>query len=186
MKDMYFRGWTAIEHHSLSGLANRENLPCCSYVAMWVIDVAESFRGNSMLEYAKLDREWWARANVYDPRLPWSAIDTAKEKLSGESKYVDLVSSKINAPSLTPYRWHVVQRWRNLELNEEDMQDDLVITQGRHRSTGHTYLAYAGDDRGYTTIVQSSVSKGYRVSRGIWRGTAGLDGYSVAVLTLPE
>lgn len=187
MSSMYFAGWHALDKaNPLFKLANKENLPCCSLVAMWVLSVAENVKGSSMSEYADHDRDWWARANVYYRDAPWSAIFAAQEKLLGETQYIDLVSEEEDAPSLTPHRWHIVQRWRNLDLNKKGLYDDLVRQAGTRKPTGHTYLAYADYEGKGVTIVQSSVSRGYRISRGTWEGRAGLDGYSVAVLTLPE
>jgi hypothetical protein len=53
-------------------------------------------------------------------------------------------------------------------------------------ASGHTYLAYADKEGKGVTIIQSSVAKGYRVNKGTWEGNAGLKGYSVGILTLPE
>jgi hypothetical protein len=88
----------------------------------------------------------------------------------------------VYAPQLTRGRWHIVQRWRGLDLGDGvGPQDDEVIDG----ATGHTYWAHM-DAAGSVTIVQSSTSLGLRVTEGgSWVGTAGLDGYSVGVLTLP-
>lgn len=98
----------------------------------------------------------------------------------GALTYVDRVAAGVHAPPLTLGRWHVVQRWRGLRMGGVGLDDDRVV----HGAAGHTYLAYA-DHRGGVRIVQSSESRGYRDTTGTWTGTAGLDGYSVAVLTLP-
>lgn len=74
------------------------------------------------------------------------------------------------APPLTPGRWHVVQRWRGLASGR--------VVAG---SSGHTYLVH-----GSGVVVQSSVARGLRVDRGSWVGSAGLTGFEVEVLTLPE
>ena len=85
------------------------------------------------------------------------------------------------APALTPDCWHVIQRARDLDPGESPGPEDDSYAEG---SAGHTYLAHLAAD-GTVTIVQSSVDRGYRVSTGTWAGTAGLDGYDVAVVTLP-
>jgi len=187
MSNMYFEGWSALDKDTtLYDISHSENLPCCTFVAMWVLDIADKVRGTRMSEYAAHDRDWWSRANVYDRDKPWSALGAAQDKLSGDIEYVECVSDKVDAPSLTPHRWHIIQRWRHLELNKKGMYDDMVRQVGPRKPTGHTYLAYADYEGDGVTIVQSSVSRGYKISRGTWEGQAGLDGYSVAVLTLPE
>ena len=85
------------------------------------------------------------------------------------------------APSLAPGRWHVIQRWRRLDLGDTGMEDDQV----KNGSYGHTYLAYAEEEGNGVTIIQSSIAKGYRINKGTWEGNAGLRGFSVGVLTLP-
>lgn len=176
------KGFDVLENGtSLHAISRSENLPCCTLVAMWTLDIADDVQANSVAGYSSADRKWWARANVYDGDKPWSAIDAAKEKLGGDHSYVEMVSKENPAPSLTPGRWHIIQRWRRLQLNEGGEGDDRF----QNGAYGHTYLAYAHDDR-KVTIIQSSIAKGYRNNDGIWQGTAGLDGYSVSVLTLPE
>tara|TARA_Y100000592_G_C5360634_1_gene263490 strand:- start:173 stop:619 length:447 start_codon:yes stop_codon:yes gene_type:complete len=148
---------------------------------MWILDVAHGVEANHVSAYAAYDHKWWERANVYDGEKPWSAIDAAKDKLGGDYVYVDLVGDDKDAPSLTPGRWHIVQRWRRLSMGEDGLEDDRF----QNGATGHTYLAFAHDEKN-VTIIQSSISKGYRKNDGVWEGTAGLGGYSVSVLTLPE
>ena len=170
------------EGTSVYTIAHSQNLPCCTLVAIWVLDIAHGVKANHVSAYASYDHKWWERANVYDGEKPWSAIDAAEEKLGGNYTYVPMVGSKSDAPPLTPGRWHIIQRWRRLDMGDKSSLEDDRFQSG---ATGHTYLAFAHD---YTNvvIVQSSISKGYRKNNGVWQGTAGLDGYSVSVLTLPE
>tara|TARA_R100000479_G_C6324444_1_gene179026 strand:+ start:178 stop:723 length:546 start_codon:yes stop_codon:yes gene_type:complete len=166
---------------SIYAISRSQNLPCCTLVAMWILDVAHDVEANHVSAYAAYDHKWWERANVYDGEKPWSAIDAAKDKLGGDYVYVDLVGDDKDAPSLTPGRWHIVQRWRRLSMGRDGLDDDRF----QNGATGHTYLAFAHDEKN-VTIIQSSISKGYRKNDGVWEGTAGLSGYSVSVLTLPE
>ena len=169
------------EGTSIYAISRSQNLPCCTLVAMWILDVAHDVEANHVSAYAAYDHKWWERANVYDGEKPWSAIDAAKDKLGGDYVYVDLVGDDKDAPSLTPGRWHIVQRWRRLSMGRDGLEDDRF----QNGATGHTYLAFAHDEKN-VTIIQSSISKGYRKNDGVWEGTAGLGGYSVSVLTLPE
>ena len=165
---------------SIYSISRSQNLPCCTLVAMWVLDIAHGVEANHVSAYASYDHKWWERANVYDGEKPWSAIGAAKDKLGGEFSYVETVSKDTTAPVLTPGRWHIVQRWRRLDTGDDGLEDDRF----QNGATGHTYLAFAHDKEN-VTIIQSSISKGYRKNDGVWSGTAGLDGYSVSVLTLP-
>lgn len=125
--------------------------------------------------------EWWNEANVVNPAQPWSALTAAQELLGGTLQYVEKVSSDAHAPQLTPGHWHVIQRWKYLDVGDDGIEDDVFVNGAK----GHTYLAYASET-GTVTIVQSSVAKGFRVNDGTWEGTAGLDGWSVGVVTLPK
>jgi hypothetical protein len=174
------KGWLTLTAGStVNELAKKENLPCCTLCAVWALNVSHDVRGKSVNEYAGYDKTWWKAANVYDRDKPWSALDAIKERLGGSVEYCERVSG--DAPPLTPGRWHVVQRWGKLDLNEEGLEDDQV----GDGSYGHTYLAYCSAEGSEVTIVQSSIKKGYRVNVGAWEGGAGLDGFSVGVLTLP-
>ena len=161
---------------SVYALAQAENLPCCTFVALAVLEgdgaAISSVRARGM--------DWWTRANVWDVGSPWRALDAAKEVFGGYIRHVPMVGPTA-APELTPGRWHIVQRWRFLDQGAPGPEDDTVLPG---HSTGHTYLAYR--EGAQVRIVQSSVSKGYRDTEGSWEGTAGLDGYTVSVLTFPE
>jgi len=146
---------------------------------MWALDVAHDVCEDTVSRYAGSDLDWWKVANVYDPEKPWSALEAIQSKLGGVIGYVAVVSDV--APSLTPGSWHIVQRWRRLDLGDPGMEDDQV----KNGSYGHTYLAYADKEGKGVTIIQSSIAKGYRVNKGTWEGNAGLKGFSVGVLTLP-
>jgi len=175
------KGWEVLQTGTaLHKIAHRENLPCCTLVAMWTLDVVEDVCESSVKRYAAFESDWWKAANVYDPEEPWSALEASQSMLGGVIAYEEEVDDQ--APSLTPGRWHIVQRWRRLDLGDDGMEDDRV-EQG---ASGHTYLAYADKEGKGVTIIQSSIAKGYRVNKGIWEGNAGLKGYSVGILTLPE
>ena len=176
------KGWAVLAGDTaLYKIASSENLPCCTLVAMWCLDVAENVSEISVTRYAAHDLAWWKLANVYDALDPWSALTANQHKLGGTLEYCQEVKDK--APGLTPGHWHVVQRWNRLELNKDDLMEDDEVVNG---SYGHTYLAYADpEEEGKVTIIQSSIKKGYRVNTGTWEGDAGLKGFSVGVLTLP-
>jgi len=175
------KGWEVLQTGTaLHKIAHRENLPCCTLVAMWTLDVVEDVCESSVKRYAAFESDWWKAANVYDPEEPWSALEASQSMFGGVIAYEEEVDDQ--APPLTPGRWHIVQRWRRLDLGDDGMEDDRV-EQG---ASGHTYLAYADKEGKGVTIIQSSIAKGYRVNKGIWEGNAGLKGYSVGILTLPE
>jgi len=182
---MEVKGWTTLRAGGpLNQIATKENLPCCTLCAMWCLDVADNICESSVTRYAGQDLEWWKRANVYERDKPWSALEAIKEKLGGEIEYCSMVEDE--APPLTPGRWHVIQRWRKLELNDKEIMEDDEVVNG---SYGHTYLAYHLTDNlnaSSIKIIQSSIKKGYRLDEGTWEGSAGLKGFSVGVLTLPE
>ena len=174
------KGWLVLDDGTpLHKIAHRENLPCCTLCAMWSLDVFQDVYESSVSRYAATDIGWWKAANVYDAEKPWSALDAIQGMLGGDIEYVADVDDI--APSLAPGRWHVIQRWRRLDLGDTGMEDDQV----KNGSYGHTYLAYADKEGNGVTIIQSSIAKGYRINKGTWEGNAGLRGFSVGVLTLP-
>ena len=175
------KGWEALSTGSaLNKIALQENLPCCTLCAMWCLDVIDNVCENSVARYANHDKQWLKAANVYDWANPWSALEAIQDRLGGEISYCAEVTDE--APTLTPGCWHVVQRWGKLGLNDEVNMDDDQVVNG---SYGHTYLAYASEEDNVVTIIQSSIKKGYRINKGEWSGNAGLQGFSVGVLTLP-
>lgn len=176
------KGWAVLAGDTtLYKIASSENLPCCTLVAMWCLDVAYAACETSVSRYANRDRDWWEQANVYDAQDPWSALTANQRVLGGTIDYCQEV--KDEAPQLTPGHWHVVQRWNRLGLADDDLMEDDEVVNG---SYGHTYLAYSDpEEEGKVTIIQSSIKKGYRVNTGTWEGNAGLKGFSVGVLTLP-
>ena len=166
---------------SVFALAQEENLPCCTFVALAVLE-GDGAAINSVNDGVRArGMDWWTRANVWDLERPWSALDAAKEVFGGYIRHVPMVGPTA-APELTPGCWHVVQRWKHLDQGGSPGPQDDTVRPGH--STGHTYLAYR--EGAQVRIVQSSVAKGYRDSEGSWEGTAGLDGYTVSVLTFPE
>jgi len=179
----------------LGTLARGEALPCCTLVACMMLEQAGYHPDPATVDAyaAPLRDAYWAPANVWSREAPWSALTAARDLLGGHWAYEGLVGERadddgntaelVNAPRLTPGRWHVVQRWRGLELGVGVGPSDDEVIDG---ATGHTYLVYV-DAAGACTVVQSRTALGLRVSTGgTWVGTAGLDGYSVGVLTLPS
>ena len=174
------KGWAVLDSGTaLYKIAHGENLPCCTLCAMWCLDVFQDVCESTVSRYAATDIDWWKVANVYDAEKPWSALTAIQGMLGGDIEYVADVDDE--APSLTPGRWHVIQRWRRLDLGAPGMEDDQV----KNGSYGHTYLAYAEEEGYGVTINQSSIAKGDRINKGTWEGNAGLRGFSVGVLTLP-
>ena len=175
------KGWEVLQMGTaLHKIAHSENLPCCTLCAMWALDVAHDVCEKTVSHYAAYDYIWWKAANVWDPEQPWSALEASQDMFGGVVEYVAEVDDQ--APSLTPGRWHIVQRWRRLDLGDDGMEDDIAQQGG----PGHTYLAYADKEGKGVTIIQSSTAKGYRTNKGTWEGNAGLKGYSVGILTLSE
>ena len=173
---------------ALGTLARAEALPCCTLVACVLLEQAGHHPDPATVDaYAAADATYWPDANVWSLETPWSALTAARALLGGQWAYESLVGMRdevehVHAPQLTVNRWHVVQRWRGLDLGDGiGPQDDTVIDG----ATGHTYLVYM-DAAHVCTVVQSSTALGLRVDvGGSWLGTAGLDGYAVGVLTLP-
>jgi len=166
---------------SVLDLAKRENLPCCTFTALALLE-ADGAEITSIDDGPRArGLEWWKDANVWDPTRPWSALDAAREITGAADLRVQEVLH--TAPPLRAGRWHLVQRWRNLDPGETAEFGDDLVKPGQ--STGHTYLAHLADD-GVCRIVQSSVNLGYRDTTGTWTGSAGLTGYAVGVVYLPE
>lgn len=173
---------------SVYELAQRERLPCCTFVALALLE-AEGHEINQIADGPKVSgMAWWRKANVWDGDRPWSALRAAEIMARAPSIRIGFV--KDTAPPLKPGRWSVVQRWKNLDSGEDPGPEDDRVIPGQ--STGHTYLAHM-DDQGRVRIVQSSEAKGYRDTDAddpdgfpTWTGSAGLSGYSVGVCYLPK
>ncbi len=165
--------------HPFGAFVRRHRLPCCTMTALWIalvegvpVDLSGSItRAAQSVRVSSTDwaRRWYA-LNVIDPGAPWSPLIGVE----GVVQAPRLVSASTPAPSLTPGRWHLIQRWRGLDSGR--------VVQG---SRGHAYLVRADDDGHGCTVYQSSEAKGYRSSAGSWDGTAGLDGWWVGSVTLP-
>jgi hypothetical protein len=161
------RGFAALEDGlAVRELARAHDLPCCTFVACWLLQVTGRVPANAPASdwkpWYKLAPDWWAQANVWEADLPFSSLEAAIEACGGGTiEITHEVSDERPAPALTPKCWHVIQRWRG--------------------PSGHTYLAYCDEDGETVTIVQSSVAKGYRYNTGTWTG---LDGLDVGVATL--
>ena len=156
-------------------------LPCCTFVALALLE-AEGHQIDAIEDGPKASGlAWWRQANVWDGSEPWSALRAAEVMSKSASLRIMFVGEL--APPLKPGRWHVVQRWKGLDLGDDPGPGDDRVIAGR--STGHTYLAHM-DHSGRARIVQSSVAHGYRDTVGTWSGDAGLAGYSVGVCYLPE
>ena len=165
----------------LGELARTDPLPCCTLVACMALQLAGHDPDPATVKaYAKADPAYWAPANVWSRDAPWSALTAARRLLGGRWAYESMVQD--HAPVLTPGRWHIVQRWRGLDMGDDDGPGDDEVIDG---ATGHTYWAHM-DAAGLVTIVQSSTARGLRIDAGgSWVGSAGLSGYAVGVLTLP-
>ena len=119
------KGWAVLATGTaLKGIALDENLPCCTLCAMWCLDVEQDVCESSVSRYAGHDLDWWKSANVYDPEKPWSALEAIQSKLGGTIEYEAIAGDQ--APALTPGAWHIVQRWRRLDLGDPGMEDDEV------------------------------------------------------------
>lgn len=173
---------------SVLELAKRERLPCCTFVALALLE-NEGHEINEIADGPKAaGSSWWSQANVWSLEQPWSALRAAESMSGATSIRVRFV--KDVAPPLRAGRWHVVQRWKGLDHGDEPWPGDDQVVPGR--SSGHTYLAHM-DERGRVRIVQSSEAQGYRDTDETdpegwptWSGAAGLSGYSVGVCYLPK
>lgn len=158
----------------------RERLPCCTMTALWLaalsgvaIDLSGRQRAIDSAPRG-MGAAWWGRANVWDARHPWSALDAYPAGVTGADVAYQpprLVSAAQPAPVLTPGRWTLIQRWPGPRLT------------GR---PGHAYLVRADADGAGCTVYQSSEGKGFRATPGTWDGTAGLTGWEVGAATLPS
>ena len=164
-------------------------LPCCTMVALWLLAMRDGVPAG-VSTYAAATawglrryvangtqaRLWWERANVWDGKRPWSALTAAEQITGGRYIMPRIVSASSRAPSLTPGRWHVIQRYRD---------PSLAFTRPT-KAGGHEYLVRAGlTSADPVTVVQSSEGKRLRVSAGSWDGTAGLTGLHVGAVVLP-
>lgn len=161
-------------------------VPCNAMTSIWAWILAGKtpmFQGNRTYRgYSGAIRKespgWWERALIWPIEGtttipdPWSSLRAPQEILGGTIVGPVLVGPDQDAPPLAP-GFNLVQRHKGLEDGTVDPGD-----------SGHAYIAELLDD-GSVTIYQSSVDKGYRIAEGgTWEGTAGLAGYSVAVLQL--
>lgn len=164
-------------------------MPCCTMVALWLLAMRDGVPAGVLTYQRAIDwgarvrlphvvADWWARANVWTTiGAPWSSLDAAQAATDGHYIAVRLVSASLPAPSLTPGRWHVIQRYRD---------PSLAFTRPE-KAGGHTYLVRAGlTSVDPVTVVQSSEGKRLRVSAGSWDGTAGLTGLHVGAVVLPS
>jgi len=147
-------------------------LACLVGVPNDVLTYQKAIKWGAGVRRGSVDAGWWGNANVVDHRRPWSSLAAAEVALGvGRMIVPRLVSASMPAPSLTPGRWHVIQRW---------------IDPGALKS-GHTYLVHAGPTPADPVMVlQSSEAKRLRVTPGSWDGTAGLTGYHVGAVVLPR
>lgn len=168
---MYDNGWRAIHHPALEKLIQSQKLPCCSLVAAWVLTLLDEQPdlddAHKQAAWAS-DRALWARLNLWEGYNRFENIDAAQELLGGSVEFISMMPGK-DAPKLTQNRWHIIQRWKE--------------------SKGHNYLVYSKEfdvNLNNAIVVQSDEQKGFRVSEGTWSKSAGLEGYDVAVLHLPN
>jgi hypothetical protein len=170
------------EAHPFGSFVRRWPLPCCTMTALWIalvegvpVDLSGSItQAAQSVRVTSSDwmRRWYA-LNVIDPAAPWSPL-IGVDGVVRAPRLVSASTPWTSAPSLTPGRWHLIQRWRGLDSGR--------VVKG---SRGHAYLVRADDDGRGCTVYQSSEAKGLRVSAGSWDGTAGLDGWWVGSVTLP-
>ena len=148
-------------------------LPCCSFVAMWVLTVAGELPDSvwdgrtDMQPWRALDPTWWDWVNLarHDWR-PWDALRAAEAKLGGELRMMQTMADA--PPSFGLGRWHVCQDWR----------PDLT--------SGHTFLVRASAMPGdMNRVVQSSRRYGYRDTRTLDLPLPHPRGRLLGVLTLP-
>lgn len=198
-------GWTVLGAGApLGALARAYAMPCCTFVALWLLTVqgrvAVPTEGAPLDRYraaaaagSAWDPAWWRAANVSEaqPRA-WSSIEAAAAALGSTLQIPHLVSSRsieaaadlggviLQTPRLVSSRLPAPAltsgRWHVVQR-----WHDLPRLRG-----GHTYLVHAGSDGRTVRVVQSSEAKGFRVSSGSWDGTAGLVGYHVGAVVLPS
>lgn len=168
------------------------NLPCCAYVACWLLArYGVAAWGSQVSDFARAaGQRWWQLANVVDPDgdgpekpPPWGIIEAAgivdDGALLGPAVPVEGPSY---APALRVGRWHVVQRWTRQSLDDAgELRWRAGSPAGPLR--GHAYLAYS-PRQGWAEVHQSDTRLGYRVSEGAWVGAAGLTGHVVRVAVL--
>ena len=162
-------------------------MPCCTMVALWLLAMQlgvpagvstykPAIQWGAAVRVSGLTPGWWARANVWAGESPWSALTAAEQITGGWRVSPRIVSATLSAPSLTPRRWCVIQRYRD---------PSLAFTRPE-KAGGHTYLVRAGlTSADPVTVLQSSEGKRLRVSAGSWDGTAGLTGLHVGAVVLP-
>jgi hypothetical protein len=147
---------TILDQGALVGaLARREQLPCCTLVALVVLAIdghpAASVASGALIASRVYPAGWWHRANLRtvagdelelvlrsgEDAREWDPVQAAAEVFGGSVVFVELDDPR---PSLGPGTY-VVQQWSG--------------------SRGHTYLVSVDPD-GMTTRRHSSTSKGYR------------------------
>ena len=121
-------------------------LPCCSFVACWVLNqlgMAPSFdQYRNWKAWRDIDQSLWAKINLIGfPVGSYANLATIKGLLGGFLSYYSSLSSG-GVPKLTPGRWHVVQNWKP-------------------DASGHTYLIYYAGGK-TARVVQSSRKHHFR------------------------
>jgi len=189
-------GQAALDRLATKGLL-AQRLPCCTFVACWLLEVAERAPRTGGVSAYKVASKgitsgWWNLANVIDEPGP------AEPDAWGLERAVALLGLQLHGwprratvgrgawpPPVQLGRWHVVQRWSQASL---DAQDALRWDGDRPAAklAGHAYLLLGESPPSRVRVVQSSEAEGYRDTCGGWHGTAGLDGYRVSqsVLTV--
>lgn len=189
-------GQAAIDRLSSKGLLG-QRLPCCTFVACWLLEAAgRAPRTGGLGAYKAASKgisaDWWDLANVIDEPGP------AEPDAWGLERAVALLGLQVDGwprratvgrgmwpPPVQLGRWHVVQRWRESSL---DAQDSLKWDGDRPAAklSGHAYLLFGDAPPGRVRVVQSSEGDGFQDGYGGWYGTAGLEGHRVShsVLTV--
>ena len=163
---------------ALGTAAGSQNLPCCTFVTIWVLTQRGLIPSDkkSINAWAAMapSTAWWGAANIYDAKKVWSNIAAYKAALGGTEMTVE---ASQNAPALEVDRWHIVQKWC---WSTTPISNSCETCQSPSPGSGHTYLVYANSN-GSFRIMDSSSARGLRDKIDSWFKP----GCEYHVLTLP-
>jgi len=163
---------------ALGWAAGSQNLPCCTFVSIWVLTQRALIPSDptSVQAWAAMAPSiaWWGAANIYDAKRIWSNITAYKAALGGTEMTVDTDY----APELEIGRWHIVQKWC---WSDSPITNPCQTCQNPSPGSGHTYLVYANPN-GSFRIMDSSSARGFRDKIDSWFKP----GCEYRVLTLPR